>query len=100
MKEDRRMADIEAHNNIMTKLTVIDERQQVVLKRLDKINGTVQDYNLNKHKWDFACSELLENKLEHKNFLSTKVFTRVSTVLALLITIATVLNLFGIQLGG
>ena len=94
MKEDRRMADIEAYNNIMTKLTVIDERQQVVLKRLDKINGTVQDYNSNKHKWDFARSELIENKLEHKGFIGIKLFITLSTILGLLMIVSNLLQFF------
>jgi hypothetical protein len=99
--EDRRFKDVAAHEAIIKKLgensdklIVIDERQQVVLRRLDTINGTVSDYNSNRYKWDLACQELLDNKKEHKDFMGMKVFRNISIILGLLITVSTILNIY------
>lgn len=68
MTEDRRIADAAAHKEILDKLRDISESQLTldkgqiaikltqdgVIKRLDKINGTVADYNIKKYKIDEA----------------------------------------------
>ena len=77
-------------------LTILNERQQLVLKRLDAINGTVSDYNANKYKMDLACKEILENKEEHKNFIGIKLFVTISTLLGVIMVISAVLSYFGI----
>ncbi len=102
-KTERRKYDIEIMeklDNHSEKLLIIDERQQVVLKRLDAINGTVADYNANKYKLEFACKELLDNRDEHKSFVSTKAIVTLSSILGFLITISTLLTVFGIRIGG
>jgi len=91
------MAKLDQHSE---KLLIIDELQQVVLKRLDTINGTVADYNANKYKLDLACRELIDNREDHKSFVSTKAIVTISSILGLLITISTLLTIFGIRIGG
>jgi hypothetical protein len=130
---DRRFKDIAAHEAIIGKLTennnrliVIDERQQVVLKRLDQINGTVADYNSNKQKFDAACQKvetlevnivkahevltekvvanealIMQKELEHEKdlkelddrYIGKRLFTTLSVILGLMITVATIIQI-------
>lgn len=69
--EERRKIDITRHEETITELAknhdllvVINERQQTVLNRLDKINGTVADYNANKQKFDTACQKVTTLEVE------------------------------------
>jgi len=106
-KQDRRKYD----ELIMTKiaeshdqLLVIDERQKVVLKRLDTINGTVADYNANKQKFVNACDRFSVHEDMHKTldekYVGFRFFRNASIILGVLITVLGLLNLFGIRVGG
>ena len=87
-KPERRKYDEE----IIIALTRVEEKLDMQAARLDKINGTVADYNANKYKMDLACKEIIENKEEHKNFIGIKLFTTLSIILGLLITTSIILN--------
>ena len=113
-KDDRRFNDIEAHDKILRelksgndKLLVIDERQQVVLKRLDNINGAVEDYRSNKYKMSnnendivTICDRLIKHDDEHKIFdekyIGKKLFTTLTIILGLLIIVSNILNYYGV----
>ena len=89
-KVERRKYDEE----IIIALTRVEEKLDMQASRLDKINGTVADYNQNKYKMDLACKEILENKEEHKNFVSTKVMITITVILGLLITTLNLIQYF------
>lgn len=97
MATERRKYDEEILTKLVAnheQLVIIDERQQLVLRRLDTINGTVADYNQNKYKMDLACKEILENKEEHKNFIGIKLFVTLTTILGLLIVALNLISYF------
>ena len=105
--EDRRKYDELIMNKIAEshdQLLVIDERQKVVLKRLDTINGTVADYNANKAKFINACDRFSIHEDMHKTlderYVGFRFFRNASIILGVLITAMGVLNLLGIRLGG
>lgn len=79
-------------------LIVVNERQQTVIKRLDIINGTVQDYNQNKYRIDAAengittiCNKLTAHEVEHTRlddrYINTKAFKLILKVVTVLGTI-------------
>ena len=53
-QNDRRKFDIE----LVERLIILDERQQTVLKHLEKINGTIADYSVTKEKINNVCKDV------------------------------------------
>jgi len=62
IKEERRNYDAE----FIERLTRIETKVDNQTERLDKINGTVADYNANKYKMNLACekAEAIEKDIE------------------------------------
>jgi hypothetical protein len=81
-------------------LVVVAERQTVVLQRLAKINGTVQDYNEKKDRFIQTCNKVDAHVKEHETFsdkmddkyIGKRLFVTLSIILGVLITALGLLN--------
>jgi len=100
-KTERRKYDEE----ILVKLAEIHTRQQTVLDRLAKINGTVDDYNENKYKMGSnendiitICDRLIKHEDLHKTlderYIGRRLFTTLSVILGVLIVAFNLLQYF------
>lgn len=91
---------------ILIAIAEIKKDTEQIFNRLDKINGTVQDYTANKYKMDLSCTELLELRKNHithietdhrnmdEKYIGRKLFTTLSVILGLLIVVTNVLQYF------
>jgi tetrahydromethanopterin S-methyltransferase subunit G len=83
---------------IYTKQEVLETKQEMVIDRLDKINGHIEDYPATKEKLDNVCTEVkdLKGKIDTINDdkIGKKLFITISAILGLLIMIFSIINLF------
>ena len=106
IEQEKRMDN--AENTKILKLTHetvirMEERQQCILTRLNKINGTVADYNKNKLKMD-ANKEAIkmmvtcfgkhedEHKKDSYKYISKKQLTLSAIIMGLIISANTILS--------
>ena len=90
------------HNDteIIEKLTFLTTRQSMIIDRLDKINGHIEDYPATKEKLDNTCLHIKviddEIKEIRDNMLGKKLLITIGVILGLLITIMNILQYFRI----